>query len=157
MEGKEKEYSNLDCTRARKLKELQHVLACPSDNDLANAIENNVIGHNLFGCNDIKIANDIFGPSVPTMKGKTVKHKSKLPREDKCVSIPPTVVEWFNDGIILLVNVMHVNKVAFLISKSYHLNYYQCIPITIRKKNRRKFVEALLEMCMNTSNGEYLE
>ena len=45
-EGRKEEYSSLDCTRARKLRELQHVLACPSDNDLANAIENNVIGHN---------------------------------------------------------------------------------------------------------------
>lgn len=145
IEGKEKEYSSLDCTRARKLRDLQHVLVCPSDNDLSNAIENNVIGHNSFGQNDIKIANNIFGPSVPTLKGKTVKWKSKLPREDECLSIPPTVVERFKEGITLSINVMHVNRVAFLVSKSYNLNYYQCIPI--RKKNRKKFLDALLEMC----------
>ena len=39
---------------------------------------------------------------------------------------------------------MHVNKVCFLVSKAYHLNYYQCIPI--RMKNRAKFVQELLEM-----------
>ena len=42
---------------------------------LANAIENNVIGHNLFTQMDIKIANIIFGHSVPGLKGKTVKKK----------------------------------------------------------------------------------
>ena len=40
---------SLEYIRARKLRELQHILAYPSDNDLANAIENNVIGHNSFG------------------------------------------------------------------------------------------------------------
>ena len=135
----------MDCTRARKLRELQHVLACPSNNDLANAIENNVIGHNFFTQKEIKIANNIFGPSIPGLKGKIVKQKSKLPQEDKSISIPPTIVEYFKAGITLSINVMHVNKVAFLVSKSYHLNYYKCIPI--RNKNKAKFMEALLQMC----------
>ena len=39
---------------------------------------------------------------------------------------------------------MHVNKVALLISKSYYINYYQCI--LIRKNNRDKFMEALLQI-----------
>ena len=155
MEEKEKEYLSLDCTRARKLRELQHVLACPSDNDLANAIENNVIGHNSFRHNDIKIANNIFSPSVPTMKDKTVKRKSKLPREDEYVSIPPTVDERFKDGITLSVDVMHVNEVVFLLSKSYHLNYYQCIPI--RKKNRKKLSKHYWKYATSTNNGEHLE
>ena len=83
-----------------------------------------MIGHKSFGRRDIKIAQDIFGPSVPMMKGKTNKHKSKLPREDECLSIPPTVIQQFKDGITLSIDVMHVNKVPFLISKAYHLNYY---------------------------------
>ena len=73
-----------------------------------------------------------------------VKWKSKLPWEKKCITIPSTVMELIKDGITLSIDVIHVNKVPFLISKAYHLKYYQCI--LIRKKNRTKVVEALLEM-----------
>ena len=113
IDGQKDEYSSLDCTRARKLREWQHVLAYPSDNDLTNAIEKNLIGHNSFDRKDIKIAENIIGPSVPGLKGKTVKQKSKLPQENECISIPPTIVEGFKEGITLSIDVMHVNKVPF--------------------------------------------
>lgn len=93
VDGQKYEHLILYCTRGRKLRELQHILAFPSDNDLANAVENNVIEHNSFGRKNIKITENISGPSVPGLKGKTVKQKSKLPQEDKCISIPPTIVE----------------------------------------------------------------
>lgn len=93
VEDNAKEYSSLDCTRARKIRELQHILACPADDDLANAIENNVIGNTNFGQRDIHIAAEVFGPSVPSLKGKTVQQKSKLPCEDEPISVPPTIVE----------------------------------------------------------------
>ena len=40
---------------------------------------------------------------------------------------------------------MNLNKISFLMSKVYHLNYNQCIPT--RKKSREKILEALLDMC----------
>ena len=139
-----KEYSSLDCTRARKIRELQHILACPANEDLVNAIKNNVIGNNSFGRKDIHIANKVFGPSMPSLKGKMVQRKSKLQREDEPISVPPTIVEQFKHGVTLSIDVMHVNKIAFLVSKAYHLAYYQCIPI--RHKTKGRLLEAILTM-----------
>ena len=73
INGIKDKYTSLECTRARKIGELQHVLACPSNNDLANAIENNAIGKNSFAWKYIKISDNSFGPSVPELKGKTMK------------------------------------------------------------------------------------
>jgi hypothetical protein len=39
---------NIDCTRAEGVRKLQEVLACPSDYDLANAVEHNIIGNTPF-------------------------------------------------------------------------------------------------------------
>ena len=80
VKGRKEEHSSLDYSRAKKLRELQHMLVCPSNNSLASAIENNVIVHNSFAQRDIKIAKNIFGPSVPGLKRKTVNQKSKLPQ-----------------------------------------------------------------------------
>ena len=102
---------------------------CPSDEDLSNGIENNVIGNNNFTCRDVLNVNKLFGSDITSLKRKTVRRKSKLPREDTSIEIPPAIIERFKEGIILFIDVMHVNKVSFLVSKSYHLNYYQCILI----------------------------
>jgi hypothetical protein len=65
-------FSAIDCRQAAKVRDLQEALACPSDFDLANAIEHNIIGNNPFTKRDVRIAKKIFGPDVPAMKGKTV-------------------------------------------------------------------------------------
>ena len=77
--------------------------------------------------------------------GKTVRKKNKLPREDATTGIPPAIIERFKEGITLSIDIMHVNKVSFLVSKSYHLNYYQCIPI--QKKGKKYILTAIEQMC----------
>jgi hypothetical protein len=73
VKGESAHFSAIDCRRAAKVRELQEVLACPSDIDLANAVEHNVIGNNPFTRRDIRIAKKIFGLDVPAKEGKTVK------------------------------------------------------------------------------------
>ena len=68
---------------------------CPSYEDLSNAIDNNVIGNNSFTCRDFVNANNFFGSDIATLKGKTVRRKSKIPREDGTIDIPPAIVNRF--------------------------------------------------------------
>ena len=53
-----------------------------------------------------------------------VRKKSKCLREDTNINISPVIIDWFKEGITLLIDIMHVNKVLFLVTKDYHLNYY---------------------------------
>jgi hypothetical protein len=80
VEDEQSKFSNIDCARAKAVRKLQEVLACPSDYDLANAVEHNIIGNNLFTRRDVRRARIIYGPDVPALKGKTVKQQSKMPR-----------------------------------------------------------------------------
>ena len=59
VEDNEAGYSTIDKTRAKAVRELQEVLASPSDYDLANAIENNVVGATPFTRRDVRIASII--------------------------------------------------------------------------------------------------
>jgi hypothetical protein len=92
VKGESAHFSAIDCRRAANVRNLQEVLACPSDVDLANAVEHNVVGNNPLTRRDIHIAEKIFGPDVPAMKGKTVKRKSKMPREDDISDIPSDII-----------------------------------------------------------------
>jgi hypothetical protein len=112
VKGESAHFSAIDCRRAAKVRDLQEALACPSDFDLANAIEHNVIGNNPFTRRDVRIANKRFGPDVPAMKGKTVKGKSKMPREDDISDIPSNIVEEYSD-VHLSIDIMHVNGIKF--------------------------------------------
>jgi hypothetical protein len=64
VKGESAHFSAIDCRRAAKVRDLQEALACPSDFDLANAIEHNVIGNNPFTRRDVCIAKKIFGPDI---------------------------------------------------------------------------------------------
>ena len=90
-------------------------------------------------------ANTLFGSDIASLKGKTVRKKSKLPREDATIEIPPAIIDQFKEGITLSIDIMHVNKVLFLVSKSHHLDYYQCI--LIQKRGKGYILTTIEQMC----------
>jgi hypothetical protein len=143
VKGESAHFSAIDCRRAVKVRELQEVLACPNDVDLANAVEHNVIGNNPFTRRDIRIAKKIFRPDVPAMKGKTVKRKSKMPREDDVSDIPSNILKEYSK-VHLSIDVMHVNGIKFLISHSKHIGLLQTY--CVRKNNREAILECVLKM-----------
>jgi hypothetical protein len=141
--GESAHFSTIDCRRAAKVRELQEALACPSDVDLANAVENNIIGNNPFTRRDVRIAKKIFGPDEPAMKGKTVKSKSKMPREDDISDIPDNIIKEYSK-IHLSIDVMHVNGIKFLISYSKHIGLLQTY--CVRKNNREAILGCIMKM-----------
>ena len=102
-----------------------------------------MIRSNSFTRRDVRNAKAIFVPSVPGLKGKTMNHKSKLPREDEQIDIPPNIAKQYGK-VTLFIDVMHVNNISYIVFKAYHIGYYQCIQFA--KKNKAKFMEAFTEM-----------
>ena len=143
VEGEGSKFSNIDQTRAKAVRELQEVLASPSDYDLANAVENNIVGSTPFTRRDIRIATVIHGRNVAALKGKTTKSPSKMPNPDEVTDLPQHIVKHYSQ-VNLYIDVMHVNGFMFLVGVSKHIGRIQCV--CIRKKNREKFLEAILAM-----------
>jgi hypothetical protein len=143
VKDEQSKFSNTDCTRAEAIRKLQEVLACPSDFDLANAVEHNIIGNNPFTRRNVHIAKQIYGPDVAALKGKTVKQQSKMPREDEANDIPPLIAKEYCD-VYLPLDVMHVNGVSFLISFSKHIGLIQSY--CIRRNNKQKYLDGILAM-----------
>ena len=64
-------------------------------------------------------------------------------REDEERELPEQIMEKFK-SITLFVDVMHVNGIAFLISKSAHIGHHIGVPII--HKDAEHFVKAIDEM-----------
>jgi hypothetical protein len=143
VKDEQSKFSNIDCTRAEVIRKLQEVLACPSDFDLANAVEHNIIGNNPFTRRDVRIAKQIYGPDVAALKGKTVKQQSKMPREDEANDIPPLIAKEYCD-VYLSLDVMHVNGIRFLILFSEHIGLIQSY--CIQRNNKQKYLYGILAM-----------
>ncbi|OEU10829.1 hypothetical protein FRACYDRAFT_246701 [Fragilariopsis cylindrus CCMP1102] len=143
VKGESAHFSAIDCRRAAKVRDLQEALACPSDFDLANAIEHNVIGNSPFTRRDVRIAKQIFGPDVPAMKGKTVKNKSIMPREDDVTDIPSFIMKEYSN-VHLAIDIMHINGIKFLISHSKHIGLIQTY--CVRKNNRDAILACILKI-----------
>ena len=143
VEGESNKFSQIDQTQAKAVREMQQVLASPSNYDLANAIENNVVGATAFTRRDVRIANIIHGCDVAGMKGKTTKKPGKMPNPNEVGDVPQHIAKNYSK-VSLYIDVMHVNGIMFLVGVSRHISLVQCV--CIRKKNREKFLHAILLM-----------
>ena len=114
VEGESDKFSQIDQTRAKAVREMQEVLASPSDYDLANAIENNAVGSTPFSRRDVRISNIIHGRDVAAIKGKSTKRPSKIPNPDEIRDVPQHIVKNYSK-VSLYIDVMYVNGIMFLL------------------------------------------
>ena len=69
---------------------------------------------------DVDKIRKLWGPSEPTLKGKTPALKNKMDREDKKMDLPEELTDKFQN-ITLFIDIIHVNRIPFLVSKSAHM------------------------------------
>ena len=84
-------YTERQFERAKRARDLFHVLGTPSTNDFKAIIHLNMINNNPVTTDDIKIAEKSFGPDIGTLKGKTTRRKP-LPVVNDYISISPNAL-----------------------------------------------------------------
>ena len=86
-----------------------------------NIVENNLLPNcPVTHCN-IVIAENIFGPDVGLLKGKTVC-RSPVPVNPSLVDIPSHIMSHYCE-VTLCGDIMFVNRVAFLVTISRHFKF----------------------------------
>ena len=71
---------------------------------------------------DILNAEDIFGPDLGSLKGKTVRTASAQVRAGGLVPIPITIMAQYR-RVVLCMDVMKVNKLPFLVTMSRAIKF----------------------------------
>ena len=88
---------------------------------LFRSIKTNMIRNMPITIDDVNIAEQIFGPDVGSIKGKTTRHKP-MPVVADYIEIPPEIYS-NHQNIILCIDGIKINKLFFLTTISRSIMY----------------------------------
>jgi hypothetical protein len=137
-------FTNCQFARAKKAQELYHALEMPSINDFKAILRMNIIANDPVTIEDIKIAKQIFGSNIGSLKGKTTRQKL-IPVVDDYIAIPEELYAKQQD-IVLCIDGIKVNGMLFLTTVSKNILYQTAQ--YVESKSISQFKEALKEIIM---------
>ena len=84
-------YTHWQFEKAKRARDLYHVLGTPSTHDFKAILRMNIITNNPVTTKDIKIAQQIFGQDIGSLKGKTTRTKP-VPVVNNYIEIPEELI-----------------------------------------------------------------
>ena len=118
--GKADKYTHRALQHARTARQFQNIIMRPGARQLMDVAVTLLKGCPLTKA-DIQAAEDIYGPNLGALKGKTVDRPN--PHVPAGVDHVPTSIMDVHHSVTLAVDVMFINKVAFLITISRNLKF----------------------------------
>ena len=120
QENKSK-YTTRDYQQAQLARHIQDTIGRPSTRDFVKIVQGNLLPNCPITAKDIIAAEDIFGPNLGAIKGKTVHRKGEhVPSQYH--SLPMEMVLKYRD-ITLCIDIMFVNKIPFLMTISRSIKF----------------------------------
>ena len=114
-------FSNADYAQAVLARKIQKIIGCPITHSFIHFLNNNLLPNCPVNCKDVLRAEQIFGPDIGSLKGKTVRRQPPRVAVEE-VSLPATIHKHYQE-VILSCDIMYVNKIPFLMSISRHLRF----------------------------------
>ena len=119
-ENKQK-YSQSDVKRADGVQALQKIIGHPTARHLSYLLDHHLIPNSPFTSHDVHRAEQIYGPDLGNLKGKTTQRNPPTVNHitQQC---PPTIIEQYGN-IMLSADIMHVNGIRFFVTRSRHIHF----------------------------------
>ena len=127
-----KNFTNNDYLRAVRARELQVMVGRPSDKEFIKILKTSSLPNCPVSPRDVLIANELFGPDVGSLKGKTT-HRAP-PIVDSPVSVDLTTILKHYGEVTLCVDFMYVNKVPLLVTLSRNIKFGTVEAVADRKE-----------------------
>ena len=112
-------FSNADYSQAMLARKYKKIIGRPTTRAFIYFIENNLLPNCPVNRRDVLRAEQIFGPDIGSLKGKTVRRQPPRVEVDE-VALPTTIQQHYQE-VTLGCDIMFVNKIPFLISISRHI------------------------------------
>jgi hypothetical protein len=133
VEDKKSSYTNKDYKQALLARKIQNIIGRPSTRTFMKIVEGNLLQNCPVTKMDIMNAEDILGPNVGSLKGKTVR-RSGLPVRTAYKAVPRGIMANYRD-VTLCVDIMFVNKIPFLVTISRNIKFGTAEVLKNRRKN----------------------
>jgi len=136
---------------AKAARKLHRAIGSPSLENMKMILKQNLIENCTVTTKDVETAERVFRPDVGILKGKTVRKKSPIVKND-LVEMPPEILERHQD-IVLEIDLMFVNGMPMLMSVDTTIKFRSLVPlkdqtaeelckaldVVLRKHNKNKF------------------
>ena len=118
---KKSNYAMSDYRMAEMARKIHNIIGRPSHKDFLRIVDNNLLLNCPITPKDVLAAEDIFGPNLGSLKGKTVR-RSHATTDTPTVAIPPAIYERYKN-VTLAIDIMFVNKIPFLVTISLGIGF----------------------------------
>ena len=116
VEEKKELYTKRQFIGAKTAQKLQGTIGYPSTKSYLKIIDGNLLKNYPITSQDIIAAEDIFGPNMESLKGKTT-WKAPNPVRGSFLAVPPTILIC-HQQVMLSTDIMFVNRILFIITQS---------------------------------------
>ena len=111
VDGNKENYTNAEVSRAYVARKLQTSIGRPSTRTFIHIVNNNLLPNCPVTKRDIMAAEDIFGPDLGSLKGKTTRRAPhKVNTDITYTTLPKQVHERYKE-VTICGDVMHVNGI----------------------------------------------
>ena len=114
-------YSSRDYLKATVARRLQNIIGLPSFKHFKDIVSSSEIINCPLTQSDVEAAQDIFGENLGCIKGKTTRTKGKHVR-GHLTNIPFSILDRYRT-VTIEADIMFVNGVRFLVTKSRHIKF----------------------------------
>ena len=121
--------------RADQARALLYATSAPAYSDLKHLIRANLIQDNPVTEQDVKIAQQIYGPEMSVLKGKGTRGKPTLVHTTDYIQVPKKLQKILKN-VHLYMDIMYANGIPFLTFISGSLMF--CHIVYIQKRHSRK-------------------
>jgi hypothetical protein len=121
VDNNKSSYTTRDYSRAVLARKIQKMIGRPSTAAYLKIVKQNLLPNCPITAKDVMAAEQIFGPDIGSLKGKTVWCAANHV-EISTVDIPSRLIRQYRD-IVLTADIMFVNKIPFLVTISCHIKF----------------------------------
>jgi len=143
-----KQYSN-----ARKARSLQDIIGCPSTADYIKYVEQGLIPNCPITKEDIICAEDILGPNLGSLKGKTTRKTPDRVTLHALENLPSELLSEHRN-VTIMVDIMYINGIPFIMTTSRAIHFGTAEMI---KNETKSTIIKSLQQIINTYHGRGFE